>query len=583
MTTASKNIEALCIVGGPRSGKTAALIERAAAWAEESPASRDAQPAFLFFCASPATVAETAARLAAQGLNGVVTTPFEYACRVLAHPQARTVTRRPARVLTPTEEAVFYEDLKTCGLKRGRLRELWAFLMCGLANLDDDDPGWVQTTEEQALLDLAEDILHFDGAVLAGEVANLAVKALREDARLRQAMGASVVLADDYLLMSRASQQMVNLLAFEKIVVAGDDAPALPACEPHPCPLGFYEFEQAHFPIQRVHLETPFSATKRCWKSANDPGQELALIAQTVSEALASGTPATRIAIVGTNPTWRTNLVRALRSVGIAANLLERHVPKMPGRELRPANERDYERTLAELAERPEDSVAWRQWLSFGDALGRSAAVLELRHAAAPQELTLPEALSLLDADALENLPASSPFAQSLLALYREAKMRSRDAQPAGTNDFAHISASARPELSKKATPGNAGGKTPASLVRAEKLDGAVSVGMPQDLFGHTFDIVIFGGFVNGFIPSRDMCDPGVVVGGARKREEQADRCAIALADSRATKQVFYTGFESCDLETAELLNLHIARIRLKHGVRICDIEPSSYLAELSL
>ena len=30
-------------------------------------------------------------------------------------------------MLSRAEEAVFYEDLKTCGLKRRRLRELWAF------------------------------------------------------------------------------------------------------------------------------------------------------------------------------------------------------------------------------------------------------------------------------------------------------------------------------------------------------------------------------------------------------------------------------------------------------------------------
>lgn len=69
-------------------------------------------------------------------------------------------------MLSQAEEAVFYEDLKTCGLKRRRLRELWAFLQCGLANLGDSDPDWIQTTEEQAVLDLARSILIFEEAVL---------------------------------------------------------------------------------------------------------------------------------------------------------------------------------------------------------------------------------------------------------------------------------------------------------------------------------------------------------------------------------------------------------------------------------
>ena len=111
----------------------------------------------------------------------------------------------------------------------------------------------------------------------------------------------------------------------------------------------------------------------------------------------------------------------------------------------------------------------------------------------------------------------------------------------------------------------------------------SVAIAVPEDLFGRTFAVVIFGGFVNGFIPSRDMCDPGVIVGRARARQEAADRAAIALVEQRADRRLLFTSFESCDLETAERLRLHIPRIRLLHGVRVCDIHPSSYLWELGL
>lgn len=150
-----------------------------------------AQPPFLFFCASPVTIDDTTSRLSQRGLadapaeaagpaesaacqhgprtslcTGLVTTPFDYACRILADPLAQRATGRGGRVLSQAEEAVFYEDLKTCGLKRRRLRELWAFLQCGLVNLSDSDPDWIQTTEEQAVLDLARSILIFEEAVL---------------------------------------------------------------------------------------------------------------------------------------------------------------------------------------------------------------------------------------------------------------------------------------------------------------------------------------------------------------------------------------------------------------------------------
>ena len=609
MTLSPTATEALCITGDPRSGKTGTLVERAVAWAEAAPATPDAQPPLLFFCASPVTIDDAALRLSQRGLanvpveavglaepaacqhgprTGLVTTPFDYACRILADPRAQRAIGRGGRVLSRAEEAVFYEDLKTCGLKRRRLRELWAFLQCGLANLSDDDSAWIQTSEEQAVLDLARDILAFEDAILPGEVVNLAVHALEVEPTLRQRFGSPVVLADDYLLMSRASQRLVNLLATSKIAVAGSEKAALPAFEPYPCATGFEEFEAAHTPLQRVTLEAPFHPLDRAWEATPDLAGEMGLIARTIAEELACGTSPEAIAVVGVNRTWRANLQRALASVGIPAAPLGHAALKAPKGELAPASDDERERVLRQLrdsnmqragsctprahagindpaiqhnppASPCGDSIAWRQWLSFDDALGRSAAVSELRRVAQPQGLNLAEALAALDADALPGLPATSPFAQSLLAPYREAQGLLAERRE---NGHPPISTSA-------ATP-----KSPAP---------AVAIAAPEDLFGRTFDVVIFGGFVNGFIPSRDMCDPGVVVGGARTRQEAADRAAIALAEHRATKRLLFTSFESCDLETAERLRLHIPRIRLKGGVRVCDIEPRSYLRELNL
>lgn len=574
MTLSPTATEALCITGGPRSGKTGALVERAIAWAEAAPATPDAQPPLLFFCASPVTIDDAALRLSQRGLanvpveavglaepaacqhgprTGLVTTPFDYACRILADPRAQRAIGRGGRMLSRAEEAVFYEDLKTCGLKRRRLRELWAFLQCGLANLNDSNPNWIQTTEEQAVLDLARDILAFEGAVLPGEAVNLAVRALEAEPALRQRFGSPIVLTDDYLLMSRASQRLVNLLATNKIAVAGNEDDILPAFEPYPCVTGFAEFEKTYSPLQHVTLEAPFSAVERAWKAAPDLPGEMRLIAQTIADELACGTDPRAIAVVGTNCIWRTNLQRALASVGIPAAPLGHPALKAPKGNLASTSKEDRERVLRLLAVDHGNAIAWRQWLSFDDALGRSAAVSELRCVAQPQGLNLAEALAALDDDALPGLPAESPFAQSLLAPYREAQRLLGEEAP-----------SVSPEPATHPTP-------------------AVAITAPEDLFGHTFEVVIFGGFVNGFIPSRDMCDPGVIVGGARARQETTDRAAIALTEQRTTRRLLFTSFESCDLETAERLRLHIPHIRLRNGVRTCNIEPSSYLQELNL
>lgn len=645
MTLSPTATEALCITGDPRSGKTGALVERAVAWAEAAPATPDAQPPLLLFCASPVTIDDAALRLSQRGLanapveavglaepaacqhgprTGLVTTPFDYACHILADPRAQRAIGRGGRMLSRAEEAVFYEDLKTCGLKRRRLRELWAFLQCGLANLNDGDPNWIQTTEERAILDLARDILAFEDAILPGEVVNLAVRALEAEPTLRQRFGSPVVLADDYLLMSRASQRLVNLLATSKIAVAGSEKAVLPAFEPYPCATGFEEFEAAHTPLQRVMLEVPFHPLDRAWEAAFDLAGEMGLIARTIAEELAGGTSPGAIAVVCVNRTWRANLQRALASVGIPAASLGHAALKAPKGDLVPANDDERERVLRQLRDgivqptglresrararadmsgiashnEPSaspcgDSIAWRQWLSFNDALGRSAAVSELRRVAQPRGLNLAEALAALDADALPELPATSPFAQSLLDPYREAQEllaeRSENGQPTiSTSAATAADLALESSYTSKASPA----LSPASPNEACENDEAatpkspapaVAIAAPEDLFGRTFDVVIFGGFVNGFIPSRDMCDPGVVVGGARTRQEAADRAAIALAEHRATKRLLFTSFESCDLETAERLRLHIPRIRLRSGVRTCDIHPSDYLQELGL
>lgn len=640
MTLSPTAAEALCITGDPRSGKTGALVERAAAWAEAAPASPNTQPSFLFFCASPVTIDDAALRLSQRGLadapaeaagpaesaacqhgprtslcTGLVTTPFDYACRILADPLAQRATGRGGRVLSQAEEAVFYEDLKTCGLKRRRLRELWAFLQCGLVNLSDSDPDWIQTTEEQAVLDLARSILIFEEAVLPGEAVNLAVRALEAEPALRQRFGSPVVLADDYLLMSRASQRLVNLLATGKIAVAGSEKTALPAFEPYPCATGFAEFETAHAPLQRVTLEAPFRSLERAWEAAPDLAGEMARIARTIAEELAGGTSPDAIAVVGTNRIWRANLQRALTSVDIPAAPMRHPAFKAPKGDLAPASDNEREHVLRQLRDsitRPDDShgsractragindaatrnnppaspcagdsIAWRQWLSFDDALGRSAAVSELRRVAQPQGLNLAGALAVLDADALPGLPAESPFAQSLLAPYREAQRLFREQVANGSSepdDHAQCAEATAPPSLPTCKDARAHGEGANLNVPPTP---SVAIAAPEDLFGHTFDVVIFGGFVNGFIPSRDMCDPGVIVGGARTREEAADRATIALAEQRATRRLLFTSFESCDLETAERLRLHIPRIRLRNGVRTCDIEPSSYLQELNL
>ena len=175
-------------------------------------------------------------------------------------------------------------------------------------------------------------------------------------------------------------------------------------------------------------------------ESGPDPSGEIRLIAQTIADELTCGTDPRAIAVVGTNHTWRTNLQRALASVGIPAAPLRRQHMKAPKGDLVPTDTCERERVLEQLrrsisqsadssdslavassngttvpnepaaSSQAGDSIAWRQWLSFDDALGRSAAVSELRRIAQSQGLNLAEALAALNAD---STGSSAPVPQA--------------------------------------------------------------------------------------------------------------------------------------------------------------------------
>ncbi len=89
---------------------------------------------------------------------------------------------------------------------------------------------------------------------------------------------------------------------------------------------------------------------------------------------------------------------------------------------------------------------------------------------------------------------------------------------------------------------------------------------------------MVFGGFVNGIVPSRANFDAGAAGGEVPARCQAADLLLIRSVLGRASKRAVLTGFSRCDLEEAERLGLRISRIRLSRGVRVCDIEPSVYL-----
>ncbi len=555
-----------CLIGGPACGKTTKLLDRAFLRAQVG-------DDVLVVCSSKAS-AERARSLAQlrQSANLEIKTGVELACDVLRDESLAERGMR-SRLLSRAEERVLMEDVKTCGIKRRRLRELVAFLECGWSNLDDEDPEWMKTNEEELVSDLLRGNLEFTGGVLACEASALAYRALRNDAKLAEKYACSCVFADDFEQMGKATQALVCLLARDSLLIASGDTPCVAVDEPYPYFQGVGELLSANPEVRVEHLtlcyrpaeivdvlnalradaslevpkldacgepERPESSSADesgnrdeegaepvrptvCVRMAEGIVPEFADIVSEVREAIASGVSASRIYVAGTNSVWRANLQRYLRQSGIPVC--------------------DAKRVGANSGQAP----SMRMLVGQGDPLCRSVQIARLRAIAQPQGMRLEEALDALAKGNLVGASKDDRLLDGLTEAYWAArgKQADMDASP-------HFEA-------------------------PDCFEG-VRVGTPLEVLGREFDLVIFGGFVNGFIPSAEYFDSSAMVGATKERAHAADVQALYRVVASARERIAFTGFSECGLESAEQLKLRIARIRLKRGVRMCSIEPSELL-----
>lgn len=614
-----------CIIGGPACGKTTALLERAQACAESGEGS------VVYVCASRAAAERARWAISLWHRGSIeVKTGLELAREVLSD-ERYTARGLRNRLVGRAEQRALMEDVKVCGIKRRRLRELVAFLECGWSNLADEDPAWLKTNEEELVAGLVRGNLEFTGGVLACEASALALRAVRDDAALRASYARDHVFVGDYERLGRATQFLVNELAAASIVAAAGDVPPVTSAvssaagdEPYPWAEGVHELLAArpaavverlsscYRPSSVVQLlnalraddslgAAELSAASRDSDAARGRPSSAALppdasctdgdfagvlgpvmadgiveefsdIAQRIEQAIEQGVSPSRIFVAGTNRMWRANVVRYLRQAGIAAQELAGNVRL--------------------------GTSAMRVLVGEGDPLCRSVQIARLREIAQPQGLRLEEALSALAAGTLEGADANDPLLDGLIDAYWIARGKCAESaerlmtegakgptaeKMRGANIISSESG-ARDNAYGSIYGGTCGGGAhgdPRAAAHGgtcgDAHDDAVMVGAPLDAVDHEFDLVIFGGFVNGFIPSADYCDSAAMVGAARERAHAADIQALYRAVASAQRGIVFTGFSECSLEAAERLKLHIARIKLKRGVRMCSIEPSAY------
>ncbi len=640
------NTQATRITGGVGCGKTQELINRAIGLLKGGAAPEDV----LVACATPQAALAFRERLCSACGNEAaarmtVTTPRALALEVLSGADARRWTGREPRLLTAYEELFLLEDMKVSGLRPKRLREMLKFFYRSWTELADDDESWLLAGEETNIHTLLKDNLAFTQAIAEPEASNLAVNYLRTHEGARAAHVFAHVLVDDYQLISKASQVLMNLLARESIAIAGDRVACAQAYESYPYVAGLDEFADEHAQVEDVEL----AACHRCAASATaakrlledeavesiafeaveaadtgdgdggaagggatvvldfyQPEDEFLGIADYVSRALDEGFRPSDIVVATPNGTWGRNVAKALAHAGVPAE-------EIPAKQPVRGDVRDNEKctparilTALDLVADPTNALAWRCWCGYNDWLTNSSAISNLRAFAEERGLGLVGALdaafagtdaATADTDQVvgaQRVAEARASGQALIAaaegLAGEALLEKLAAIVAGEDgaDVPHVVRELC--LAPAGMEGAEGDSAAAMAARfrdrllspvADDAD-AVKV-IPYDACaGLSPKVLIIAGFVDGFIPCRAYFDGAEMALDKQEREHEKDTRRVYALAGKAEARLVVSRFETTDLQSAGVLKLRIGRIRLRNGVRTCQIPPSEFTGRIA-
>lgn len=609
------------IEGAPGTGKTEALVRRAAALLSEGvPASSVA-----LFAATPASADAVRQRLASVVQSSddlpLVTTLRDFELTLLATSEAQQRFGRRPVVLLDFEESFLLEDVKLTGVAPRRLAEMLKFFYRSWADLEPMEGDWFYSDEEQRVYDCLVAGLQGRRAYAADEIARRAWELLRDH-------GAAVgprfdhVLVDDFPLLSRASQEVARLSARESLIVAGDPLVGERALEAYPCREGLELLAQAHSQAQAVRLtesrKSPAVARALERVAADMEGngvdgsfeaqegedgtvavltcsraeEEFEAVAAQVERLLDQGRRPEDLAVAGVTPAWASGVRRALEERGIPCAGV---APLKIGGDFR-TSERCHGAqavTLLKLAADPEDPVALRSWCGFGDYLANSSLMVALMEAGGcptmgSDSFVIPDQGQARLAQEAERVAAA--LERGRVAVASLTGLQGRDLV----------------EAAWRAVDGTAAEGLPTSLVQALDMAGdaadaaallaaleqrflfpvvqgtGVLVGVPNDFLGLSRPVMIVAGLGNGLVPSRSYFDPARVERDRRPGLLRRDQQRIYGALAAAEHELYLSTFSATSLVTAEKLQLKIDRVRLRKGERLCDVSPSETVRALT-
>ncbi len=618
--------KAQIISGDVATGKTQQLINAIQALLTSGVDPRE----ILVFCATPTAATYFKSRFTAACAcadHVIVTTPRQHAQALLGQREISEAVGRGNRLLAPFEMDFLMEDLKTSGVRPGRLKEMLRFFYKSLTELCDwEEEAWLLTGEENMVWDVLQGCLHAYGAILEPELANTVARYLHEHASAHNAYGAAHVFVDDYQLLNRASQVFVNELAQGSITITVNPTLHREVFDSYPYAAGIDEFKEANPTATLVELQqsyacgaaqcchdglakSPFTDAVACNASyeadchreielLNTPGEECQAVAQSVEAALASGVNADEVVVVSPHRMWDVNIAKALKQQGITVQTIT-DGSAIRG-DLRDLTRSEAARVLTALflVADPTNALAWRVWCGFGDHFANSSAVSAIRTRAQENNLSFDQALfTYYEAhDPIEQNVAEHAHVRAAVHLGREIITQAQG--KTGNELLAFLtkqvigeSATTPSQLLSLVGPtwrstDNEPDQSAQSMTERarnrmdfpglDSVEGVKILPLNQ-LTGITVSDLIICGFVNGFMPCRGVLDREILTQEDADKQTTKDIAALMNAVAKPTRLLKITGFKELPLENAERLKLRIHRIQLKDGMRMALMEPSSY------
>lgn len=260
----------LCVVAGPGTGKTFALMRRLARLLEVDDVTPSRVLACTFTRAAAKDITQAVGLLGVDGADEIVTQTVHGFCfSMLSRQDVLEATGRIPRPLLRFEERFLLQDLGVAGLEgiRDCSKRLRAF-SAAWARLQHDEPGWPEDEDDQRFHNCLVAWLRFHEAMLIGELIPEGIKYLRLNPHSPYRTAFDHVMVDEYQDLNRAEQELIELIANGSLVVIGDEDQSIYSFK-HAHPEGIVEFPDTHVDTEEASLDICRRCPKKVVAIAN--------------------------------------------------------------------------------------------------------------------------------------------------------------------------------------------------------------------------------------------------------------------------------------------------------------------------